>query len=371
MYKKVIFYVALAAAGVLILVFSFWGERVSARVGTLNIYGGEVSVMRDDAEFAGKTGTEIVRSDTIRVHPESRASIILTSGSSLRLEAGTEIIAREILTQGDPLSLKRARFGLLRGRVWSQVEPLSNGASYEIETPTLTASVRGTSFDLSYIGAESRLTVGAGSVFAAILENPAMEVEVKQGFFLAVRDDFKLKDFSSGPQEIDDKERDEWFRFNIKEDGLDAVNVKTKDDKEESPRDLLIKELLLEKIDSIVEPPRIIKINPSADDKDNIVKEEISVIKKERLLLSLEMRYVKEEAFGVTANIFSQAQFRVDAIYNDDTKEDVTNLVNWSVAGTAKGTVDAGGLYTPGARGSDFVTARYQEREAVLEIIIP
>lgn len=371
MSKKVIFYVALAAVGVLILVFSFWGERVSARVGTLNIYSGEVSVMRDDAELVGKTGIEIMRSDTIRVHPASRASIILTSGSSLRLEAGTVIIAREILTQGNLPLLKRARFGLLRGRAWSEVEPLQGAASYEIETPTLTASVRGTSFDLSYIGAESRLIVGTGSVFAALLENPTAEVEVKEGFLLAVRDDFKLEDFSSGPQEIDDKERDEWFRFNIKEDGLDAVGVQRKDDKDKSPRDLLIKESLPEKIDSIVEPPRIIKINPSADDKDNIVKEEISVIKKERLLLSLEMQYVKEEAFGVTANILPRAQFRVDAIYSDDTKENVTNLVGWSVAGTAKGTIDSGGLYAPGARGSDIVTARYLEKEAALEIISP
>lgn len=370
MSKKVIFYVALAAVGVFILVFSFWGERVSARVGTLNIYSGEVSLMRDNAEFAGKTGTEIMRSDTIRVHPASRASIILTSGSSIRLDAGSEIIAREILTQGDPLSLKRARFGLLRGRAWSQVEPLSNGASYEIETPTLTASVRGTSFDLSYSGAESRLMVGTGSVLAALLENPTSEVEVKEGFLLAVRDDFKFDDFSSGPREIDDRERDEWLRFNIKEGG-DVVDVPVKDDKEKSPRDTLIKEPLPEKIDSVAEPPRIINIDLSTDDKPNVVPEEIKIIKKERLLLSLEMRYTQEGAFGITANIIPRAQFHVDAIYSDDTKEDVTNLVNWSVAGNAKGTVDASGLYTPGARGSDIVTARYQERETVLEIISP
>src|SRR5262245_509044 len=127
----------------------FWYRNAEAAVGNLNIYEGTVDVVRGGNGSAGKTGTGVKNNDVIKVGTGSRVSIILKDGSVIRLEAGSEV---EVLGAG--------KFKLIQGKMWSKVEPQS--VTWEVETPTIVAAVRGTAFNTRYSNLSSGVSVYDG-----------------------------------------------------------------------------------------------------------------------------------------------------------------------------------------------------------------
>src|SRR2546430_2451253 len=85
--------------------------------------------------------------DTIRTESGAAAEITYFEGSSVRLEADTQVVVERLRTEADGGTV----IGMMQtlGRTWHVVTKLVSGSSrYEVRTPSSTASVRGTIFSV-------------------------------------------------------------------------------------------------------------------------------------------------------------------------------------------------------------------------------
>jgi|SRR3989344_9575704 len=159
----------------------FWLNQSEAKIGTLII------------SSSGKTDESraIYTNEKIALAPESRASITLKNGNVLRLEAGTEI---EIINLSNII--------LKRGKVWSEVNKLEEGG-YKVETPTITATVRGTIFSVLYENLINEVFVEKGIVLVTLNSDPSIFKEVKEGELFT---DFEKPAPTSTPKIIKQKQ---------------------------------------------------------------------------------------------------------------------------------------------------------------------
>jgi len=96
--------------------------------------------------------------DKVRTGSDGLAAIQYTDGSQIKVNTGTTL---EIAVQGGEGG--KSFVNLLIGEIWLLVNPSSN--SYEVVTPSATAGVEGTTFDVNVTSdAECTLTVVEGSV---------------------------------------------------------------------------------------------------------------------------------------------------------------------------------------------------------------
>lgn len=103
---------------------------------------GQVKVKR-----AGSTGADIVtvgavlgQGDLVNTGRDSKASLLFYDGSQVRLNAGTTI---EIVASGATVENNRILIRLISGEIWAHLRP-----GWGIQTPSATATVRGTTFDI-------------------------------------------------------------------------------------------------------------------------------------------------------------------------------------------------------------------------------
>lgn len=122
----------------------------------------------------------LVPGDVVRTGPGSRAAILLSDEVQIKVNANSTLEITEVMSP--PGRAARAAAGpmqtilnLLKGEVWSR----SRGRPLQIRTPAVTATIRGTEFDLSVDpGNESRLAVLEGVVE---FRNPQGGVMVRAG----------------------------------------------------------------------------------------------------------------------------------------------------------------------------------------------
>jgi len=115
-------------------------------ISTLTVVDGAVLISHDGADFtSAREGDVLGAGDTIRTGTGAAAEITYFEGSSVRLEADTEIVVERLRTEADGGTV----IGMMQtlGRTWHVVTKLISGSSrYEVRTPSSTASVRGTIF---------------------------------------------------------------------------------------------------------------------------------------------------------------------------------------------------------------------------------
>lgn len=122
----------------------------------------------------------LISGDVVRTGPGSRAAILLSDESQIKVNANSTLEIKEVMPPSGRST--RAAVGplqtilnLLRGEVWSS----SHGRPFQIRTPAATATIRGTEFDLAIgPGNESRLAVLEGAVE---FRNPQGAVLVRAG----------------------------------------------------------------------------------------------------------------------------------------------------------------------------------------------
>src|SRR6266566_1977053 len=112
----------------------------------LTLVAGSVLVSHDGSSFKpAHEGDVIAAGDMIRTESGAAAEITYFEGSSVRLEADTQIVVESLRTEADSGTVIRMMQTL--GRTWHVVTKLISGSSrYEVRTPSSTASVRGTIF---------------------------------------------------------------------------------------------------------------------------------------------------------------------------------------------------------------------------------
>ncbi len=440
--------------------FFFFVTKSDAAIGTLNIYEGGVSIVSDSDTKSGETGTEIKEGDLLKTNTDSRVSIMLKDGSVVRLEAGSKVkIERLKYSNGQ---IDDAVFVLESGKMWSKVEPLGQG-NWQVETPVIVASVRGTQFNTRYSDNSSGISVYNGKVGVALKEDVDDEKIVSAKYKFTLNDNSVRTDFESGPVPLEENVSDDWFIFNIGEDkkmsgGSDSESKMTdgeNESSEEKTTQQSIESTPQESAPSTYTPPSVVskttiktersissvkifgnkttlyvgeetKIKVNAYYNDGFVEEvpfEKIIWKKgklgniffpgyfssgsagtvdiqaevlgvlsqtvtitvkssstqsinpnapvEKTLLRIAVSFTKNVDQSATYYVPPTANFKAVGYYSDNTTQDITTSVEWSVvSGNGYGSIDAKGLYTSESQGSDTVRATYQNisGEAIINI---
>jgi hypothetical protein len=166
------------------LIAIFFATPVQAHSSTVTVLDGSVLVRHAGGQFAPISDGDIVAGgDTIRTAAESHGVLTFFDGTTVELEPETEITVTtlEASAAGD----KIVDITQAIGRTWHVVTHLASPSShYEIRTPTSTAIVRGTAFEVAVAPdgtTETATTEGDVAVSAQ-----GTEVHVLAGQFTAV-----------------------------------------------------------------------------------------------------------------------------------------------------------------------------------------
>ena len=238
--------------------------------------------------------------------------------------------------------IKKALFDLRLGRLWSHVEPLEAGGSYNVQTPTVVATIRGTIFNVDYMQIKSVIYVDDHEVGTFLKLLPENFKVVSDGNVFYITDQSPENDFNKGPSQVPSNFFDSWIKFNQKEDSkLDSQDT-------ESPSSSVS-----------ATPSNTLRPSPSATvtpclGLKNCPTPSPSPAKK---IISINVTYTQPQYTGEDSITI---QFKAIATYNDQSSADITNQSAWSVTGTAKSSIDNYGLYKVESPGTDKVTATYQ-----------
>jgi hypothetical protein len=193
----------------------FFGGSANAEVGNLQVFKGSANVVRGSNTVVGATGTPIEVSDHIKVPNGSTVAIILKDNTIIRLEGGSDVEVAELSYQGG--KIKDAVFKLTNGRLWSRVQTVQNGSKFDVETPTITAAVRGTSFNTTFKNNISGIYV-YHHVVNVTLQQTGGQQTVTHGQLLQMHQDTLKDDFNKGPVTPPENYIDDWIKFNQAQD---------------------------------------------------------------------------------------------------------------------------------------------------------
>jgi len=145
--------IAILAVGVLVFVIVatginalFFPAQAAASSSSLEVLDGVVAVSRDGTQFTeGRDGDLLQQGDVVRTGDDSHAVLTFFDGSTIEVEPNSQIVVEALTAtpSGDIVMKLRQDFG----RTWHVVSrALTPNSKYEVDTPTATASVRGTAF---------------------------------------------------------------------------------------------------------------------------------------------------------------------------------------------------------------------------------
>jgi len=147
------------AAGIAGFAGWFYIADMSVKIATLSIEKGQVQVNPGSGWMMAEDGMNLKINDKIKTLADSTASIILYESDIFRLDPNTEVSLKEI-------SSSKTTVRQESGSTWTKVASLSGARSYEVETPTTVATVRGTEFGIDADAEKADIFVSEGIVNA-------------------------------------------------------------------------------------------------------------------------------------------------------------------------------------------------------------
>lgn len=157
---------------------------------------------------------EIAIGDEIKTQSNSTAIIIFPDNDILRMATNTEITL-VTLTSSDLESA--VVIDQITGSTWSHVTPLlDRKRHYQVETPTLVATVRGTTFNVSIENSQDSWVGVNESQVGVMRKNDSSWVEVKPGEFTAAKTNVSEAMYSEKMPES--MLSSPWFKENINKD---------------------------------------------------------------------------------------------------------------------------------------------------------
>lgn len=212
-----------------------------------------VTVLAPDVWITEPGGNEVLvagsatttAGSTVRTSQTGRALIALPS-KQLTLDRDTTLI----LPADERGSVSRVK--LVQGSLWSRVEKIfEQGESYEVETETMVAAVRGTSFNVTYRDRMATVMVTESSV-AVTPRDPATGA-LREDAHVVVDEGEKAVQQSDGEpvvSDLTDTDRaDSWFEFNAAP-SADSVSGDTPAPTSPSPTNLPPKPVVQEPVKS-------------------------------------------------------------------------------------------------------------------------
>ncbi|MFK8067220.1 MAG: FecR domain-containing protein [Gammaproteobacteria bacterium] len=133
-------------------------SRIRPSEATIKSFSGDVIVTASGNEKNVSTDMKLVAGDQIQTGSEAFAKLIFEDGSMLILRENSELILQTLESYGNK-DVFNTRLELKRGRSDNQVNPdKKSGSRFEINTPSATAAVRGTSYRINVIDQKSMTT---------------------------------------------------------------------------------------------------------------------------------------------------------------------------------------------------------------------
>ncbi len=188
----------------------------------LVIESGQVEKQTDSKWSTVVSGSALNPGDIIRTQDNSWATISLSNGSEIRLDANTQITLK---SDNDHITLFQKT-----GRTWSRIARLLGvGESFEIESDTTLATVRGTAFTVDVDSDKSMVDTDDGEVEVAAIEQVGQErktlskIKVEKGFSAGVAKK-DIVDIKLGKKQIikqvinDELKNSDWFKKNRQHD---------------------------------------------------------------------------------------------------------------------------------------------------------
>jgi hypothetical protein len=125
---------------------------------------GTVKIIRSNGqELNALLGAEVAESDTLVTEDASQVRVRLYDLSLVRLGASSRAQISKLSFDGS--EKKTVSVKLVVGRLWASVSKLlSNDSTFEVQTGSAVAGVRGTEFAVLLRGADSEVTTAEGSV---------------------------------------------------------------------------------------------------------------------------------------------------------------------------------------------------------------
>lgn len=152
----------------------------SARI---TIHGeGVVQIREPDKEWIkAKDNQEVAVGTEIKTDDKSSAEITYKTGTVTQIDNNTEITLRNLT-----YSPTKILVSLEKGRVWSRVEKLADGESYQTQTKTTTTTVHGTAYSHEILpSGEDRVIVTQSTVSVSCIgSDDNSEKEVQEGNML-------------------------------------------------------------------------------------------------------------------------------------------------------------------------------------------
>lgn len=195
-------------------------------VARLEIFSNPVTLQLSDnsATQSAKPNTMVPEGAIIETGATGRAQITYPGGTVTRLDANTRIQLQLFQPQPERIAVK-----ILEGKTWSRIKKLFGNESYQTETGTTVATVRGTSYEHSVDeNNENIVLVDEGIVdFGCATEKRQKNVPVaaNKKALTNCTGDNTIEPVPVDPDDL----QDEWVTFNKKE------NEKLKKKKKQKP----------------------------------------------------------------------------------------------------------------------------------------
>ena len=156
-----------------------WRLRRHQHLRALSDVARKVEISRGGAVWERVTaGTALAAGDRIHTGFKSGVTITFTDGSTVRVGPMSLLEIRDVSRNAN--GSLRVRLGLRLGDVRAQINRSTGAASdFNVQTPTTTASVRGTIFSVSFDGTETVVRVTESSVL--VTSNSGASVIVAAG----------------------------------------------------------------------------------------------------------------------------------------------------------------------------------------------
>jgi hypothetical protein len=208
------------AVGVMAAVLLFMVGTATAReFATLHPIEGAVDVQRGGEGLFrfGNDGATLREGDVVRTGPDGRAEIEYFDGSLTRLDVGTTFVLKELASIPDVPGSKLIEGEQAAGRTFQRIVELTDSQSrFDVETPTATASVRGTQYVLTvHLDGSTELWVlpddlpGTSSVVLVLADGTEIEVREGEGILILPPDGVE------GPFPLSEEQlNDAWVNLN-------------------------------------------------------------------------------------------------------------------------------------------------------------
>ncbi|MCP4136260.1 MAG: FecR domain-containing protein [bacterium] len=269
--------------------------KEAAPHGTITFTAGDVLLNKKEA----LVGDQVTKQNTVTTGKESIAVIQFSQTALITVKSDSEVTMESFFTKkgaDEELTISQSR-----GTSFSKV--LKKGTKYQVKTPTIVASVRGTSFEVAMSGEKAQVSLLKGKLDVAPIKAGKVEIEntiaVEDGFTIEITE-YKIEK----PVEIPAEEKSALEQFDKIALLPDIEKVeKIREEKEKTPEkpaetdsleqisSQVVPKILKLEIIKIEQKEEAKRVEESKDEPEKDAKADNPAVKKKPTIADLKKKY--------------------------------------------------------------------------------